>query len=404
MKRLFLLASIVFLIVMVMPQGTTNIQIIKNYFYNYEIFYLSDFDFNDGRNNFDIFSYTLLNSEPLDVRIKIEFEMIADVPALGLDNKVIFRVLTTPFTFKGNSSITITTKDIDLNMDRIYYDDGTPLTGIDVEESEYISEDEFASIQQVVFASGRLPAGTYSFFFKILNEEGAEIISDDEILAISNPTSLELIAPGGAFEDQIQIQTLYPIFQWESAEFMWNEDLFPQCGYWIRICEYDPAKHSSVEEALNDDSNLPFPDNGGYYRIPPEIVLQLKTTSLNTAPTTFQYPLSGAKPLEQGKYYVWQVKKVYPTTSGPETVESEIFVFKVFSAEREGETNIYLQLLEQIIGTDTYENLFSGELNGFLPTGVILLNDTQQLTQDQLQDIANGFLMGNYTIQNIRIE
>lgn len=405
MKRI-LIPILVFIVVAgLYSQDIGNLTLRRNYFYNYEVFYVSDFDFENGQNNPDIFSYTLANNGSFPVRIKIEFEMIASVPGLGLDNERIFYVLTTPFTFKAKSSITISTKDIDVNMDRIYYDDGTPLTGLGVEESDYISEEKFTSIQQVILSSGRLPAGTYSFYFSILNEEGTLLLSDNEIIGITNPTTLELIAPGGMPEDNLEIETINPIFQWESPAFMWNEDLFPECGYWIRVAEYNPSVHSSLEEALNDNASLPFPDNGGYYRIPPQLVSRVGATSLYTAPTTFQYPLVGAKPLERGKSYVWQVKKIFPTTSGPETVNSNIFVFKIKAAEAESSQNrLYLQLIEQLIGTELFEQMFSGELNGFNPTGVIILNDTEQLTQDQFTELVNQFLQGELEVQSIRVE
>jgi len=372
MKRILIPILVFIVIAGLYSQDIGNLTLRRNYFYNYEVFYVSDFDFENGQNNPDIFSYTLANNGNFPVRIKIEFEMIASVPGLGLDNERIFYVLTTPFTFKAKSSITISTKDIDVNMDRIYYDDGTPLTGLGVEESDYISEEKFTSIQQVILSSGRLPAGTYSFYFSILNEEGTSLLSDNEIIGITNPTTLELIAPGGMPEDNLEIETINPIFQWES-----------------------PA----------DNASLPFPDNGGYYRIPPQLVSRVGATSLYTAPTTFQYPLVGAKPLERGKSYVWQVKKIFPTTSGPETVNSNIFVFKIKAAEAESSQNrLYLQLIEQLIGTELFEQMFSGELNGFNPTGVIILNDTEQLTQDQFTELVNQFLQGELEVQSIRVE
>ena len=133
---------------------------------------------------------------------------------------------------------------------------------------------------------------------------------------------------------------------------------------------------------------------------------------LLTANNTFQYPFSDAKPLEEGKTYVWQIKKVYPTTSGSEVIESDIFAFSIPAMGSEGEsgtrssaaTNTYLQILEQIIDADTYNAMFSGELEGFLPTGVVTLNDTQQLTQDQLQSLAAQILSGQISIKSISIE
>ena len=44
---------------------------------------------------------------------------------------------------------------------------------------------------------------------------------------------------------------------------------------------------------------------------------------------SFQYPFSGAYPLEEGNVYVWQVKKTMPTTAGEQELLSSIFSFKI---------------------------------------------------------------------------
>ena len=385
------------------------------YFYNFEIFYLADFDFNNGMNSPNIFGYSLsyTPNDPISgtpISIKIEFEMIADVPSLGLENKRIFYVLTRAFDFKGE--VKITSQDLDMNMDNIYYVTGEPVTGLGADETDIMPEEEFAGIQQTVMGTGKLPAGYYTVRFCTLNEDNTMLLSEYQTIAVSNPTTLDHVSPGGALGDGLQIYTTFPVFLWESPESMWNVDNCPECGYYIRVSEFKP-EHSSVEDALSDDANLPYPDDGGYYKLPIVPVVSFGTTQLVTAENSFQYPLTGAKPLEWGKTYVGHEKKIYPTTSGAETVEGDIFAFTIPSMggeETEGTTggtegaNQYLQLLEQILGSDTYNQLFTGQLNGYLPTGVVILNGTQQLTLDQLSVLIGQFLAGEFTIQTITIE
>ncbi|MDO9548423.1 MAG: hypothetical protein Q7J65_05625, partial [Candidatus Marinimicrobia bacterium] len=156
------------------------------------------------------------------------------------------------------------------------------------------------------------------------------------------------------------------------------------------------------------------PDNGRFYPLPSVVIAGGgRGGDLLSADNTFQYPFSNSKPLEEGKTYVWQVQKVYPTTSGSELLESDIFVFSIPSVggddgtgggSTSGGTNIYLQILEQIIDADTYNALFSGELEGFFPTGVVTLNGTQQLTQDQLTALASQVLAGRISIKSINVE
>lgn len=423
MKMRIVFSAVIFLLMAVcvvaqVPVGDGVLELRTNYFYNYETLYLLDFDFDNGINNPDIFSYTMSytpgeKDEPVSIRI--EFEMTADVPSLGLEQRQIFYVLSKPFSFKG--SITMTTRDVDMNLDNIYYDNGELVEGLSVDESDFIPEAEFAAIQQVVMGSGKLPAGTYTFRFKVDPEMGSPI-EQTNIIAVTNPATLDLVSPGGSLDEEIEMYTTYPVFQWESQDFMWNSGVCGDCGYDIRVAEYDPAIHSSVEEALSDNANLPFPDDGGYFDLSDYdvsfkmLVASVGVTDIYTSATTFQYPLTGVKPLEEGKTYVWQIIETFPTTSGPERVDSDIFAFTIpamgagvtASAAGGAGTNAVLQMLEQLLGSDTYNQLFTGELTGYFPTGVILLNDTQQLTQEEFTVLLGQFVSGVISVQSINVE
>ena len=392
------------------------------YFNNVEVFYIADFDFNNGMNNPDIFEYALRYEAPdatpgepgsgTPIRIAIEFEIIANVPSLGLDNRRIIYIRTLPFDFNGE--VAISTKNLDLNMDNIYYTDGREVTGIHKDEFEFIPEEEFTQLQTAILSGLKLPAGDYIFNFAIYPENSSEPpLSETQVISVGNPSDLELVSPGGALEDNIEIYSIYPMFQWESTDFMWTEGNCDECGYFIRVSEYNRWNHSSIEEALNDKANLPYPDNGRFYQLPSVIVAAgAGRGDLLTADNTFQFPFTDAKPLEEGKTYVWQIRKVFPTTSGSELLESDIFAFTIPSMGGDeesgtasgGSSNMYLQIMEQIIDADTYNALFSGELEGFLPTGVVTLNDTQQLTQDQLSALAAQVLAGQISIKSISVE
>ena len=420
MKMRIVFSATIFLLMVVcamaqVQEGDGVLELRTNYFYNYETLYLLDFDFDHGINNPDIYSYTMSytpnEEDGLPVSIRIEFEMTADIPSLGLEQRRIFYILSKPFSFKG--SITMTTRDVDMNLDNIYYDGGGLVEGLSVEDSDFIPEAEFAAIQQVVMGSGKLPAGAYTFNFSLQNAHGAVLMSEQQIIAITNPSTLDLVSPGGSLDEGIEMYTTYPVFQWESQDFMWNSDVCGDCGYDIRVAEYDPAIHSSIEEALSDDANLPFPDDGGYFDLSDYdvsfkmLVASVGVTDIYTSATTFQYPLTGVKPLEEGKTYVWQIIKNFPTTSGPERVDSDIFAFTIpatAGAAGGAGTNAVLQMLEQLLGSDTYDQLFTGELTGYFPTGVILLNDTQQLTQEEFTVLLGQFVSGVISVQSINVE
>lgn len=404
-------------------QGTGELVLTTDYFYNYEIIYLLDLDLDNGANNPDIFQYSLEYTAPdgngtpgsgTPIEIIIDFEMIANVPFLDWDSEQIFHIKTYPFEFNG--SVTISTKDLDQNMDNLYYNDGRQVTGIEVEIADFLMSASQAEklFYDLVNQQGQLPEGEYVFDFTVTPVNSPlSSINQHQVIEVSNPTSVDLVNPGGPLSDNMEIYTLYPLFQWETNDYMWNTLNCPECGTYIRICEYDQLIHSSIEEALNDRSSVPYPDTGGGEEVTP-VPLGMGT-NLYTAEKTFQYPFTEAKPLEEGHTYVWQVKKIYPTTSGPETVESDIYVFTIplMSGESEAGTgggtsgsgvNFYLQFLEQIIDADTYNQMFSGELENYSPTGVVTLNGVQQLTQDQLSALAAQVLAGQVTIQSITIE
>ena len=422
MKTIIMLLACIFIFALSpLSAQTGELRLETVYFNNFEVFYITDFDFNNGMNNPDIFEYSL-SYTPLDgdgtpgsgtpINVSIVFEMIANIPSLGLDNRRIIYLKTLPFPFNG--TVSISTKDLDLNMTGIFYDDGQgELTGIHKDEFDFIPAEDFTNLQTAILSGAKLPAGDYIFDFTVEPEGviGIATVSQHMVVSVANPSTPDLVAPGGDLEDNIEIYSLYPLFQWESIDFMWTGANCPECGYSIRVSEYDPMLHSSIDEALNDQSNCPYPDLGLFYQLPAEIVAG--GAGLYTAEKSFQFPFTDAKPLEEGNTYVWQVYKTFPTTSRSETVESGIFVFTIpaMGGEEEsggttqsGGSSVYLQILEQMIDADTFNQFFSGELEGYLPTGVVTLNDTQQLTQDQLSAIAGQLLAGQITIKSIGIE
>jgi len=401
-----ILLFIILLISIVSAQDVNGVLDLRtNYFYNFEVYYLLDFDFNNGRNNPDMFSYSL-SYTPADgitpIQIKIEFEWIANIPAVNMDNHRILYVVTRPFEFNGE--VTLTTRDIDQNMHNIYYNDGRPCN-ISVDHFEQ----DLQRLQSIILSTGgKLPAGSYVFTLNITDQYNTPLKSQTQVIEVSNPTTLELISPGGELADNFEIATTLPTFQWESIDFMWSKTNCPQCGYAIRVAEYDPTRHNSVDQALKDRANLPFPDNNDYFPLPSSKISTVAGLDLYTAGTIFQYPLTGAKPLEAGKIYVWQIRKTFPTTSGPESVLSPIFAFKIQSMGQTSYTGIdvsqYLVLINQIpeINPEWFKE--GGLLYGYVPTGTVILNGNQSITLEQLSVLVSQLMTGQVSIKSITIE
>jgi len=384
--------------------GTLELRI--NYFYNFEVYYLLDFDFNNGRNNPDMFSYSLLytpNDGVTPIKIKIEFDWIANIPAMNMYNHRILYILSRPFDINGE--INLTSRDIDQNMHNIYYTDGRQCN-ISVDRLEQ----DLERLQSIILSTGgKLPAGSYVFTLNITDQYDNPLRSQTQTIEVSNPTTLDLISPGGDLEDNFEIATPLPTFQWESIGFMWSKINCNKCGYALRVAEYDASRHNSVDQALKDRANLPFPDNGDYYQLEATKVANVPGLDLYTAGTIFQYPLTGAKPLEAGKTYVWQIRKTYPTSSGAESVLSPIFAFKIQSAGQTTSSSgidlsLYQNLINQIPDLNPEWFKEGGELYGYVPTGTITLNDTQRLTLDQLTVLVGQLMTGQVSIKSITIE
>jgi len=359
------------------------------------IFYIGDFSFDDASNNPLIFQYRL-TADQYPQELVMQITMKATV--LGLDpplqNERILFARTSPFTI--SAPITISNRNIDKNTEKIFDENGDPVD-FSVDETDQLDQDRQDELVKAVTQAGKLPAGVYTFNLEIISLSGATVtlnFENPKILEILNPISLELVGPGSFLEDEVEIFTLFPIFQWESVG----------CEYFIRVSEYDPAVHSSVEEALNDVASLPFPDDGSYFGGDDGAGLQS---------TSLQYPLSGAKLLEYGKTYVWSVKKVCFTTAGDEELNSSIFAFKIpdISGGDEGTegtggviTDPVIAALQSLLG-DVFDALFTGEgeLAGYTIVAGILLNG-ETATAEAVSELAELFLSGEVTAIQYEIQ
>ena len=394
-----------------------TLSLINDYFYNYETFYLPDFDFNEASNNPDIFSYTLRyeagpSGQPAQIRI--EFEMRATIPSIGMENRRLMYVKSTLFPFLG--TVKLTSRTVDIHMDKLYYETGQPIDGIYVEEGDLFSEEVFKELSQSIFRDAKLIAGDYYFILKIW-DENSPVQGDNRLIRVSNPTELQLVSPGGAsLNDPIEIITTYPLFEWDSELFTWSEENCPDCGYRIRVCEYDQDKHQgNLQQALRDDSNLPRAESGLLYYPIPKIPLAAGAAGMTlfSSLSSFQYPSSAdALPLQEGKSYVWQIIKRFPTTSGPQEEPSEIFVFKIPAAQDVTEDlttqmmldDQYMGILNEILGSDLFAILLADELAGFNPTGNAMLGNGQPLTPTQLETLLGQIISGAFAMKSIKVE
>lgn len=336
-----------------------NITLTGNIF-EYATYYINSFDLSTGATNVQIFRYQLTSDEfPTNIKINFRASMIS--PTLGINSdQTIIEIQTNTFTL--NAPMLLDNRDISSET-TIIYDQANPPNTIELSGQVIESLDpiQAEAILQSVMTTGKIADGEYTFSVQVLSDNDQIRASDSKTINIQSPVSITLESPAGALSDTLDntIYTNFPIFQWFSQPCN-------GCESYIRISHFNSSQHNSPEDAIEDQRVLPFD--------------QSEDWSLLNAPNSFQYPLTGAYPLEPGNVYCWQVMIKLPTTSGTEEMVSNISAFKIgVSGEIENASmisNPFLLALKNTLGEDQFNALFGpgNDLQGFIPTGQIEVN------------------------------
>ena len=378
--------SFVFVLSVIRSQTIT----LSGEIFEYATYYLNSFDLGTGATNVQIFRYQLSSDQyPVDVKIRFRTSMLS--PALGINNEqTIIEIQTNSFSLQA--PLILDNRDISSETTFIYDMDSPPnsvqLTGQVIESIDPTQAD---AILQSILATGQLADGEYTFEVEILSDNDQTLASDSRTILIQSPVSVTLESPGGLLSDTLDnnIYTTFPIFQWFSQPCS-------GCNTFIRVAQYNPEIHSSVEEAIEDQRVLPFDQSEEWYPI----------DNINS----YQYPPSDAYPLEEGNVYCWQVMMTMPTTSGTEEMMSSIFAFMINqsdggNANNSSAMNTLLIALEQVLGQDQFNALFGSgnELQGFIPTGQIEINGVG-VDESSLNYLLNQINSETYQIQSIVVE
>ena len=381
-------------------------------FLPYETYYISSIDIATGESNIQLFDYIISSSEqsPYQPSIKfhVQFKIEVFSPELGFsERKTIFDIITKnrismihPIRLDNRDFSINSSQLVDVNGNNVKDENGNNI-GFKIGES--ISLDKSSSVFSSIITMGRLPDGIYDFTL-ILSDfsTGQSDIITNQSVNITTPTSLNLIFPGGALMDTAQnlVYTPYPVFQW-STETCFTCDLF------IRVAEFNPELHSSLAEAVEDVTSFP--------------VDQIKGWEMIAAGTSFQYPVIGARELQPGKIYAWQIKKELLTTIGTEHYLSTISTFKLAdpsasqnintTTEVEAQaltdpvTDPILITLKDFLGKENYETYFGadGEFASYLLSGTFQINNEDATSKDILQ-IFGQLQKGTISVVNISVE
>ena len=359
--------------------------------YEYATYYVSSFDVATGATNVQIFNYSL-TSNIYPVYIKIRFKATIVSPGLGINNAAtIVEVETDPFQIQDGLYL----DNRDLSSERTFINDNSgnqiELQGqlIDVLDPG-LSE----AIMQTILTSGKLSDGQYTFSVMVyggLTENDLSLVFDDsKTFVIQSQVPITLESPGGALSDTTDnlLYTNFPIFQWSSGPPCTG------CETYIRVAQFDSDVHSGLEDAIEDQRVLPSNQNEDWELI----------DNVNS----FQYPFSGAYPLEAGNVYCWQIRITLPTTSGTEDMFSPIYAFKIGQAGNiettSAITDPLLMMLQQAI-PDKFNSYFGSgmALDGYVPSGQIEINGVT-VDQSVINNLLQQIMSQNYQINSVQVE
>jgi len=360
--------------------------------YDYATYYVSSFDPQTGASDFQLFRYTL-SSDSYPVWVKVTFRATMVSPALGIDTEAtILDLYTSPFQL--DNDIILDNRDLSTTTTQL-----RDVTGAPVDLSVYIQDvidvADLNAMLSSIMTTGRLADGNYTFQFGVASGsnkgavESASPTFETRIITVESPSAINLEYPGGALSDTSStgIFTTYPLLVWSSSGCN-------TCASFVRVAEFNPSVHSSMDEAIQDERRLPFD--------------QIQEWESIGIVNSYQYPLSGSLPLEYGKVYVWQVKHELTTTAGSDELLSPIYAFRIQDLGSGSTSTSYhpiVQILQQVLSDDQFNSLFgsSAVLDGFSPSGTYRINgdsDDLSATISLLNQITNG----TASITNVEVQ
>ena len=382
---------ICFFIIVNSPLRAQNVTLTGT-IYDYATYYVSSFDPQTGASDFQLFRYTL-SSDSYPVWVKISFRATMVSPALGINTETaILDLYTSPFIVEND--IILDNRDLSTSTTQLMDVTGAPID-LSVYIQDVIDVADLNSMLSAIMTTGRLADGNYTFQFGVASGstkgecESATPVYETRTISVESPSAIGLEYPGGALTDTAStaIYTTYPLFIWSSSSCS-------SCESFIRVSEFNPSIHSSMDEAIQDERRLPFDQSEQWESI--------------GIMNSYQYPLSGALPLEFGKIYVWQIKNEISTTSGGDEILSPIYAFRIQEIGSGSTTTSYhpiVQILQQVMNDEQFNSLFgaSAQLDGFTPNGNYKINGSTDDLSNTIS-ILNQITSGSATITNIQVQ
>ncbi len=351
------------------------------------IFYVGDLDPTGIGNAPDYYILELDNSGS-SIEAKIIFNLIKDGASVVYGESNIFTLPTGNFVFTNNQ----------LNTG-IGMFPPPPADNFIKLEILTVDFDIIEGLQDAVTRTGKLIAGRYSFIIRLdVYSNGIptgvsidDINPQNNILTISNPTTLEPIYPGVRVNqlDLPEIPTAFPYFIWQSDADRFN------------LFVYRVYENESIQDVLSREWVLRLENY-------PNQIFQYPS---DTEPLFFDEETTGGKMggsvgairlLEPGNTYYWYVEALIPTASAEDAIlKSDVYQFKISDkVGTEMDSDLILAYLRQILG-DRYDEVMQNLL-GYDPTGTILLNG-EEVQIDELVRLIGKLNRGEVNIQDLSV-
>ena len=348
--------------------------IVNKFYLNEHIltFYLDSFDSKNVPSQADFFTYEIIpeGTTCSETSITINYIFKIYAPEIGFTSFETF--------YEGEIEIEISSS--------VRYFSNSDFRLVSV--PSVTNNSQVAKLVSYISQSGKLPNGIYSIHFT--SDNAAVTAPQPEMIEIYSPITLELLSPGGILSELPYSYTYSTV-----PLFTWYSDLCVQCTYGIRVCEYNPAEHSSLNNALDDWSLLPYNQTNEYHVIP-----------WNTL--SFQYPAEDHLDLTVGKYYVWQIRRSYETTLETHYDYSPIYIFEVRSPTMQelDFTDPYLSAIQSLIGDEQFILWFStgGELEQFVIFGESIWINNEEFHIDALYSLVSELNQRKSLIEKVQIK
>ncbi len=203
--------------------------------------------------------------------------------------------------------------------------------------------------------STTLPADIYGISITVFRQDNingrVDLVTESAELGggvpLAESVDIFLRTPGDIIDADADITNPFPQFSWEGEQ-----------GIEYRLIVVKSSANDSPESLLESArSTAPLLDGGSY--------LQNENLDIRVVGESFQYPSSGAQPLEPGQLYFWQLSTTIQNGNTQEERTSEIWSFKLSEPETTDAPIVITEETKKAIST----LVGSGRFNGLVSSG-----------------------------------